>query len=429
MQRTIISGQTVSSQRPNTVVIAGDSITAMHQNVSGTRDAYGGIFYNDTRGYWTWASAFLRHRLKLVKNAGVSGNTSAQLLARFDADVVAYRPGYVVLLIGTNDMIATTSLATLQSNVTAMLDKCDAMGALPIVLTLPPYSGASTAQLGVLHGYNYWLKTQGRTRRNLAVVDIHPALSDATAADEWINSTVAQFTADGTHSGAWGAARIGRLLADTLTPLVPAVDTLPFSSAEAGGALSLASPNLLANPGLTGTTGTLLNGVTGAAATNWQVRSIDGAAVAGTVAASKVTRTDQVGGQWQQVAATGSASQVRVYSEQVIGSGLFAAGTQVIASCEFQGDSDWTNVTTFRLSCGVYNGSFQQAQVYDFSFSEASNVGWPVENQVTAARGGAVLRTPVLTIPASPSGLYFALDFIGSGTFRFARPELRKSPA
>ena len=85
------------------IVFAGDSVTDM-----GSAQPVGeGLFDNVGQSYVriienmlsTWyPEVYLR-----VTNSGVSGNTSRDLLQRFDSDVVALNPDWVSICIGIND--------------------------------------------------------------------------------------------------------------------------------------------------------------------------------------------------------------------------------------------------------------------------------------------------------------------------------------
>lgn len=69
-------------------------------------------------------------------NAGINGNTTAQMLERFQADVLSKRPAVVVILGGTNDIFL--DLVPEQRSLDAMADMASAAGACVILGTLPP---------------------------------------------------------------------------------------------------------------------------------------------------------------------------------------------------------------------------------------------------------------------------------------------------
>ena len=86
------------------IVFAGDSVTDM-----GSQQPVGeGLFENVGRSYVRvlenmfasyYPEVFLR-----ITNAGISGNTSRDLLERFDQDVVSLNPDWVSICIGINDV-------------------------------------------------------------------------------------------------------------------------------------------------------------------------------------------------------------------------------------------------------------------------------------------------------------------------------------
>jgi len=86
------------------IVFAGDSVTDM-----GSENPVGeGLFDNVGRGYVRVVENMLavyypEIRVR-VTNSGISGNTSRDLLARFDRDVVSLKPDWVSICIGINDV-------------------------------------------------------------------------------------------------------------------------------------------------------------------------------------------------------------------------------------------------------------------------------------------------------------------------------------
>ena len=70
-------------------------------------------------GWPCWLSLMLRASVGQhvqMMNAGISGNTAAQLLGRLNGDVFEARPHWVVVTIGGNDFIQHRSLADFESN-------------------------------------------------------------------------------------------------------------------------------------------------------------------------------------------------------------------------------------------------------------------------------------------------------------------------
>ena len=77
-----------------------------------------------------------------VVNKGKKEQTTKDLLSRFDADVVAEKPGRVIIFAGMGDAINGVALKEVQSNIQGMVEKAKANHII-VVLALPiGYPGA-----------------------------------------------------------------------------------------------------------------------------------------------------------------------------------------------------------------------------------------------------------------------------------------------
>ena len=86
------------------IVFAGDSVTDM-----GSAQPVGeGLFDNVGRSYVrvieNMISVYYPEKRIRITNSGIGGNTSRDLLARFDRDVVSLNPDWVSICIGINDV-------------------------------------------------------------------------------------------------------------------------------------------------------------------------------------------------------------------------------------------------------------------------------------------------------------------------------------
>lgn len=394
-------GAAFETPRANTVVVWGDSYAARTDATSGIDT------YRSAQAPWSWAAVLTRHRMRLVKNAGVHGQGTADILARFDTDVAAHNPGWVVIMAGTNDVAGGVSAAAVRDNLTAMLDAVASIGAYAVVATIPPRNTLTAAQRLVQVQVNQWLRDQAATRKRMALVDFWtPLLDPATFG---VNASVAP---DGIHPNGVGAARLGRALAAVFNQLAPERPLLGHSTEN---------PLLLtANPYLTGTGGTLGTGVTGSVAAGWTVQSETGSAI--TATASKVARTDGIPGDWQQISLTAGTGVVLLQNEDGVNTDWIPGTTQVYAECEFQTDADLAAVTKFHLGVYTLNAAFQgQGQVEDLQWISGDT--WAPEARLASG----VFRTPVLTIPATADKRVVPnFTFRGTGTFRVGRMALYK---
>ncbi len=86
------------------IVFAGDSVTDM----GSTQPVGEGLFDNLGRSYVRVVENYLvtgYPELNIrITNSGISGNTSRDLLERFDRDVVSLKPDWVSICIGINDV-------------------------------------------------------------------------------------------------------------------------------------------------------------------------------------------------------------------------------------------------------------------------------------------------------------------------------------
>ena len=135
---------------------------------------------------------------------GVGGNTSADMLARVDNDVVAYHPTWTTYSAGVNDICYTGKTQTLdqyKANVTATFDKLDACGTKVIVFTTTPISEQTGES--ALDPYVTWLREEAN-RRGYRIAEMNTAMKaeliarGATGQDPW------KLTTDGIHLNADG---------------------------------------------------------------------------------------------------------------------------------------------------------------------------------------------------------------------------------
>ena len=74
---------------------------------------------------------------------GIGGQTSAQMLVRFNDDVIDLHPKAVVIMAGTNDVAHNeywVSPERVVDNIVAMCNQAQAIGIVPIISSIPPCS-------------------------------------------------------------------------------------------------------------------------------------------------------------------------------------------------------------------------------------------------------------------------------------------------
>ncbi|WP_406318896.1 GDSL-type esterase/lipase family protein [Streptosporangium sp. NBC_01639] len=130
-----------------------------------------------------WVSALRadpRHRGYQFVNAGINGNTTADLRQRVDADVIACHPAAVTLLIGTNDVRNGVPLEQYRDNLRAIVDHVKTRTTAKIALmSLPPLGEDLDATINrTLSGYNAAIK-QIAAGAGVAYLPAHERMVDA----------------------------------------------------------------------------------------------------------------------------------------------------------------------------------------------------------------------------------------------------------
>jgi lysophospholipase L1-like esterase len=177
---------------------------------------------------WRGLEALAPPRLRFV-GRGVSGQTSGQILLRFEDDAMALSPVAVIILAGANDVraffgrpaaIGPAAQARIARHVTAMVDIAAGRGVRVAIGTLPPArprlaGGRQTTgrrDLATILEVNAWLRGFAAARA-CPLIDFHAALLDDGGA------IGAGLSADGLHPNAAGYGLMAAALAAKLEQL------------------------------------------------------------------------------------------------------------------------------------------------------------------------------------------------------------------
>ena len=146
------------------------------------------VFMGDSiTGNWALADPVFFDRE--IVNRGISGQTTAQMLVRFRADVVALRPKIVHILGGTNDVAGSTGPTSAQdfkNNIMSMVEIARANGIDVILGNLPPAVASLTwgrpglEPTTTIKGLNAWLRDYSAQQR-IAYIDYYTALAGPAA--------------------------------------------------------------------------------------------------------------------------------------------------------------------------------------------------------------------------------------------------------
>ncbi len=163
----------------NSTVFLGDSISFSTQD-----------YVNENWGSQT----FIRSNAQVLKigDAGVPGNTTAQMLARVE-DVVALQPANCVLLGGTNDLGGDPFLT--MANIDRMAKTLQQNGIRPILSLIPPRDGGFASVTAINAAIQEYAVSNG-----LPYLDFFSALADPAT-----GNYLPQYSADGIHPSDVGA--------------------------------------------------------------------------------------------------------------------------------------------------------------------------------------------------------------------------------
>lgn len=160
----------------------------------------------------------------VVAGRGIGGQTSAQMLLRFHADVVDLHPRAVHILAGTNDVAGNSGPTTAQNfknNIVAMVEIARANGIAVVLGSIPPaksfYWRPEIEAAARIAELNVWLSDYAH-KQHLGYVDYYSALVRD-------GGLPAEFGNDGVHPNRAGFARMTPLarkaLAEALAPPKP----------------------------------------------------------------------------------------------------------------------------------------------------------------------------------------------------------------
>lgn len=115
-----------AGQEPVKIVCFGDSVTGVYYHTGGRR------------AYTKMVELALRRLYPAAKvtaiNAGISGNTTGQGLARIERDVLSHQPQLVTIMFGLNDLVRTKP-EVYADNLVEIIRRCRAVGADVLLCT------------------------------------------------------------------------------------------------------------------------------------------------------------------------------------------------------------------------------------------------------------------------------------------------------
>jgi lysophospholipase L1-like esterase len=121
-------------------------------------------------------------------NEGISGNTTTQMTARLDSDVLLYDPSVVVVMGGTNDLKHRSATKAILRRLVGILQRVRANGAIAVLCTVPPrrhFESQALALNSAIRGY--------ARKSNVPLLDLYAAVG--SKGGDW----KPRLTKDGVH--------------------------------------------------------------------------------------------------------------------------------------------------------------------------------------------------------------------------------------
>ena len=200
------------------VLFQGDSITDAGRDRSNIRDM--------GPGYPKFASAMITDAFPDIDfeffNLGISGNRTEHLVARLENDFIALQPDLVILMIGVNDVwhhyshaIETTDEA-FEKNLRHVLSEIKEKTPAKILM-IEPYLLPAQDKENMLPELDAKIRIERRLAREYAdaYLPLHGLFAAATVTTDYT-----QFSGDGVHPNADGAAFIAQNVLGALIPLL-----------------------------------------------------------------------------------------------------------------------------------------------------------------------------------------------------------------
>lgn len=325
----------------NRAIIIGDSIASGNDTQ---------VSYQNSGSWFSDACAKSGQRLRYLRNAGVGGDTSTEMLARFAADVTAYHPDIVVIApVTPNDVSQAIPVATSKANIQAMVAAAVADGSRVILATSTPNDTEATKN--ALVSLNQWLVGYANSI-GVPVFDIYSPVVDT--ADGTYESS---YTSDGIHPIDAGYRAIGTAVAAALPADLRAVPFLTVAKADPA--------NLITN-------GVFVNDANAdGVADSWSQ--------SGTFSAKSLSTLTGGFGNWQSVTSNGTTA----YLFQSIASG-WAVGDVLAFGAKIEKDATVSSSVQIQCTGGAYNPRIVSSVTAELTDAWNGYIEFPVPASTTA---------------------------------------------
>ncbi len=196
------------------LVCFGDSVTGAYYHTGGRR-AYTDMLGIALRRLFPQADV-------TMTNAGISGHTTVNALARIDRDVLQHKPTLVTVMFGLNDM-ARVPLDEYRANLQTIVDRCRTAGAEVVLCTPNNVISTSGRPSEKLVQYCEAVR-EVACKNDVPVCDCYRELDQLRSRDPlgW-----RLLMSDAIHPNMDGHKRIAELLAKTISGRTAGLDDVP----------------------------------------------------------------------------------------------------------------------------------------------------------------------------------------------------------
>lgn len=285
----------------NNVIVFGDSIGLNYggYNLPATQS-------KSDKSPLLWADAKAGGVLEIVYNAGVSGNTTTQIFARLERDITPYASlaRRVIYQGGINDPANGVTLEQTKANQVKILSRLRQLFPEVVALSPTPYApnAATSAQVALIAAFarDYYPTLPG-----VRFIDAYNYVVNPTSST---GDLKAGFSNDAPqlHLNATGARYLGEQIYADHSDLFRGLSSIsPVSDADTFATFGANCTQLLSNPLMIRSAGTVGANTVGTVGTDWTVRDTAGAS---SNTASLVARADGFGNDQRVVIAAGASA-------------------------------------------------------------------------------------------------------------------------
>ena len=396
--------------------------------------------YQNSRGPLESALIRAGQPLIMLTNGGITGESSAEILARA-ASVVGkkVKPGNVFVFCGSNDPNKGLTSPQTMANIRAMYAICMSIGALMWLFTDPPRGDYTQPKLLQIQATNQLMRDFAAVMPNIRLVDVEKECIDDSSVSTNVNFAPDQsmFLSEGStfvHFNRKGGSTIGEgILADMLIAEFGVPQGLAGGGAQIGTGTG-DQGNILKNPNLLGTGGGKNTGISGQFADEtFTTRSGSISGVGSLLTAAQVLAMYPALAPWlkfggskgriQHIALSGNATaadQLQVYNY----AGLIPAGNGAwIVRVEVAGVATMGTIDLLKGQFGI-GGS----QPWGLQMNNQVDLNDGLNSQVFY---GVLQSRPIYlnagtTQSGTSLGVFAQLSLGGVGAIMFRRPMFRE---